>query len=824
MSRFKIFVIFLVYLNWSQAAVSQNVLDQTSVEEIIVTATSRETKLIDVPYNISTVSGDEIEERAIFDDSELLRNFAGVSTVDRGYRNAGTTSNIRMRGLNLDSAALQDFPVSAVASVSTYMDNTPVFANFLLRDLSRVEVLRGPQGTLYGSGALGGTIRFITNKPQLEELSGSVTFTGSSVNESDGIGKALDVVFNIPFGEKAALRFVGAGLDYPGLTDYVNIYETGDIPDGVGVDGSTGVPVPRDGYGYPSFITSPPIIKSVNDADSVKVEFLRTELLLSPTDKFQMSFKYASQDDGVGGRRQSSVGPRYVLNTSCTALLDPDCFTQSTYGDYENGAVMLEPSERQVSMSAFELSYDGDLFDIEFTGSQYDRRGSSTTDNTGFFAKLGTYTSPIAGYYNQTVGGIWSQPSRPYAPAQRQYTNGGSSVEIRLISEPGDKFDYILGYFSQDEDQYRGQQTFIKGVNQWKFFYWGVDYIVDPNEQDFDYAVKESVENSAIYGEMAFHLTDEFDVVVGYRRFDVEADASMNMAFKLYDVGPALANTSNEDDGGLAKLNLSYQPENRDQHFFFTWSEGYRRGGVNAVPTSGTFPEEPGWVPFQSDSSTNLEIGVKGKTSSDLFYNVSLYSVKWDDPQLYSPTPTYSYYSIINGEEAETSGFDFELSGSFGVFDFSLGYAYNETDLSKDLLSPANSPVMLAEAGSVLPGSPKHMLNANIAHTHYFNSGWGIVNRADLYSQSKTTNVLSDSSTQYAEFGGFEILNVSSTLFQDDRYATIFIKNLFNERGTTGAFTNAAFGPDPSQGFYGSDDREFFALPRTLGIAINIGF
>ena len=156
-----------------------------------------------------------------------------------------------MRGLNLDSAALQDFPVSAVASVSTYMDNTPVFANFLLRDLSRVEVLRGPQGTLYGSGALGGTIRFITNKPQLEELSGSVTFTGSSVNESDGIGKALDVVFNIPFGEKAALRFVGAGLDYPGLTDYVNIYETGDIPDGVGVDGSTGVPVPRDGYGYP---------------------------------------------------------------------------------------------------------------------------------------------------------------------------------------------------------------------------------------------------------------------------------------------------------------------------------------------------------------------------------------------------------------------------------------------------------------------------------------------------------------------------------------------------------------------------------------------
>ena len=113
---------------------SQNVNNGvTDVEEIVVTATSRESSLLDVPYNISTISGSDIEERAIQDTSELLRNFAGISTIDRGYRNAGTTNSARIRGLNVDSSALQDYPVSSVASVSTYVDKTPVFANFFIK-------------------------------------------------------------------------------------------------------------------------------------------------------------------------------------------------------------------------------------------------------------------------------------------------------------------------------------------------------------------------------------------------------------------------------------------------------------------------------------------------------------------------------------------------------------------------------------------------------------------------------------------------------------------------------------------------------------------
>jgi outer membrane receptor protein involved in Fe transport len=93
----------------------------------------------------------------------------------------GRKRHPRIRGLNVDSAALGDYAVSAIATVSTYVDDTPIYVNFLLKDIQRVEVLRGPQGTLYGSGALGGTVRYVMNQPELGEFSGTVGGSLSSV-------------------------------------------------------------------------------------------------------------------------------------------------------------------------------------------------------------------------------------------------------------------------------------------------------------------------------------------------------------------------------------------------------------------------------------------------------------------------------------------------------------------------------------------------------------------------------------------------------------------------------------------------------------------
>lgn len=821
----KFFFVFLL-TNFSINISSQDKeKDQEGIEEVVVTATSRESSILDVPYNISTISGSDIKERNILDNEELLRNFVGISSIDRGYRNAGTTSNIRIRGLNVDSSALQDYPVSAVASVSTYVDKTPVFANFLLRDLKRVEVLRGPQGTLYGSGSLGGTIRYITNDPVIGSFEGSISYTGSSVNGSDSIGNAFDVILNIPIGQKIAYRAVVSELDYPGITDYVNVFEVTDVPGNFYADQSFGIPVSRDGYDYPNYYTSPPKIKTVKDADNVEISFLRHKLLIDISDRVELVLSSASQDDNVGGRRQASTGTKYILNSNCVSLLDSDCYSSSTYGEYENGALMLEPSERKVSLQAAELTFDANSFDLIISQSKHKKSGSSITDNTGYFSGIGTFTSSIAAYYSDPfgVGGYFSKPSRPYAPAHRQYSNNADTLEIKLVSEIADDFDYIIGYFKQDESQTRNQQTYIKGVNLWRSFYNLGDFIVDTQEQDFDYYVAETISNEAYFGEITFHFSEKLDGTFGFRKFKTNAQANMNMSFKLYDVGPALDASKNIDEGTLTKLNLAYQA-NDYQNYFFTVSDGFRRGGVNAVPTEGTFVEERGWVPFKSDSVKNIETGVKGFLENGTYYNISFYNISWDDPQLNTSTPIYGYYAVINGGEAQTSGMDIEVSGSFNELEWNFGYAYNDTELTDDLYTPASNPVLYASSGAQLPGSPEHSLNINLAHTTYLNSGLGLVNRLDAYYQSETRNYIGEDSLYDADFDGFQIVNASSTLFNDNGYISVFIKNIFDERGVTGAFLNPSFGPQPDQGFYGSNNREFFALPRTVGLSINRSF
>ena len=148
-----------------------------------MTAQHRNENIMDIPYNISAVSGQTIADNNVLNTAELMRSIPGVSVVDRGDRNSNVVSGIRIRGLNVDSSALGDYSVPAAATVSTYVNDTPIFANFLLTDINRVEVLKGPQGTLYGSGSLGGTARYILDAPELGKLDGEISATGSKGGE-----------------------------------------------------------------------------------------------------------------------------------------------------------------------------------------------------------------------------------------------------------------------------------------------------------------------------------------------------------------------------------------------------------------------------------------------------------------------------------------------------------------------------------------------------------------------------------------------------------------------------------------------------------------
>jgi iron complex outermembrane receptor protein len=175
-----------------------------ALQEVTVTATRRVQTLEAVPYSLSVISADQINASGATDIATLATQVPGLSMYDYGARFAGATAPI-IRGINATGSPARGFRTFEQDPVGTYIGNSPIDGYFQLDDLKRVEVLRGPQGTLYGAGALGGALRLIPSSPELNTLSGSIEASGSKLAHSDGTGYALKGMGNIPLGETLPL-------------------------------------------------------------------------------------------------------------------------------------------------------------------------------------------------------------------------------------------------------------------------------------------------------------------------------------------------------------------------------------------------------------------------------------------------------------------------------------------------------------------------------------------------------------------------------------------------------------------------------------------
>jgi iron complex outermembrane receptor protein len=750
----------------------------TTVGEIVVTATRREQSVLDVPYNISAVSGAAIEDAKVADNAELMRGIPGVAVVDRGYRNAGVVNNVLIRGLNVDSNALGDYAVSSVAPVSTYLNDTPVFAGFLLKDLDRVEVLRGPQGTLYGSGSLGGTVRYITRAPRLGVFSGAANITSSSVEGSDSIGWAGDFTINVPLGETLALRATVSRLDYPGLTDYVNLY----------VLDNTGAPAAPGGILAPTASYT-----SRKDADTVEVWFGRVALRWAPGDRFDATLTYSSQSDEVGGRRQVTRGVDGYGNA---------------YGEYENGSVQLEPSSRDVSLLGLEMNVDLGFATLTSSTSHYLHEGDSISENTGFYAQSGF----LSFYYNYP---------RPMASAVRSYSDEATIQEVRLVSKAGGPFDYVIGAYYNDDTLDSAQDSYLRGFKRWWDLWSGFPAAVS-SDRDFLYRRHEEFTDKAVFGELTWHATDALALTGGVRWFENEAVNTTFIDVPLYTSlsQPVTAVFRSSESKALFKGNLSWAFSD-DGLFYATVSEGYRRGGSNAVPLAGNFAEDPRWQIYKSDSVVNYEAGVKGRWGS-FVYDAAVFYVDWDDIQLNTATPNWGFYVVQNGGKARTYGLETSLDGRpTDSLHYTVGYTYTNAALSDDLVSPLGT--VLATDGSQLPGTPEHAVNLSMDYTWRLSDDLSVVARASGYYQSETRNALGGPKFN-TRLDGFQIWNASATVAKGDWAATLFVKNLFNEDGVTGEFTEAYMGTRPAVGYYGNASKEFISLPRTIGLSLDYSF
>ena len=738
------------------------IVNAQEVEEIIVTATRRTQSVQEIPYNISVFSGADLENTGLINGDDLLRQIPGVFVNNVGGR-THVNSNVSIRGIMannpLDNTLVQNL---TEAPVSIYIGDTPILLNLKLTDIDHVEVLRGPQGTLYGSGAVGGTVRYILNKPDLEKFSASISARTSISEDSDELNYGGDIVVNVPLSDKFALRVVGGGEDLGGFVDARGLYVQ---------DFENGPPTPSG-----DFLTSGPIIaptrEDTNDLDNW---YIRGMLYGKLTDKVSVLLTYIHHEDTWYDDSYrfisdiaSSDGPRNVHEI-------PVIFNSDSPSEFEANLVSLEAT---VDMGFATLTSS-----TAYTKSEID----TNIDSTGLYANLEALFGTYFGYPRILV-------NSPVTANDKVFTQ-----ELRLVSQGDSKIDWILGGFYKDQSRLSDFHDDLLGFNDW-LIAGGLDFLtpVDPSYNDvpFEFVRPVEFEDIAVFGELSYHITDAWQVTGGVRVFwqDFFQDATIRFPYCSFYcandgvdlLGSTQQSSSDSTNDFIFKINTSY--DFHDDHMaYFTFSQGFRHGGANGFPTVGPFAVDASLIPYDADEIDNWEVGLKGNLADGkVSYTLSLFREDWDKIQLDAYFGPLLTQSVLNGESARSQGLELEMKASPSEnLGLNFSYSYIDAEL-RDSTVLADTPVF---KGDALPGVSKHAFSIFADYTMPLTNGSKLLFHADGSYRTDFETMFNSSHANYAKLDGFEVINLALNWSMDKYNVGLYVNNLTNEEGMTATTT-----------------------------------
>ena len=771
---------------------SGSVLAQNSdgrLEEIIVTAAKRSQSVLDVPYNISALGGTQLKDAGVTDTNALIRMVPGLNTFDDGARGSGTRNNYTLRGLNAEGASNQDDnPKIAQATVSTYVGETPVFFPLKLVDLERVEVLRGPQGTLYGSGSVGGTIRFIPKVADYDAFSFDVTGQVSTTEESDDTGFDGHVTINAPLSENSAIRFTAGREHVAGFIDAAGrVEQTGSRLN----PGSVVLANPDDILGSP--VVPAAIVRDSNDAD---ITHARANFRFSPTDLIDISLSYHYQETEANDRNEDNTrfgsGEEYVNYTA--------------FGSEQDSEFNLISADIEVDLGFAILTSATGFTDIETTAVS----GSSS------------------GFLVQNLPAYYFGFPRLFSPILRNESRETLTQEVRLVSQSEGNLQWVAGAFYSDSDLDFSLVQDLPGINDYANAYFGLSPALNFTDTLARGSTQQSFKDKALFGELTYNISDAWQITGGARIFDQELTgnsgvplpfASRTTEFFYYGSASndfllgGFVPTTNTSDGQIFKVNSSYR-FNDSTLGFFTWAQGFRAGGANQLPETDPFGNNnTSFLRFDADDADSYEIGVKGSLSSDINYSTTLFYVDWANFQTTLSSP-FGISFVDNVPGATSTGLEFEANGYLGqntAFNFS--YAWTDAVVSDPFQVALDDPSTTVKKGTRLPGSPEHSLFAGITHTQNLSSS-SLVYQANLAYQGETfssfgdfANVVTDN---FIEFDSYTVWNASLKWEKDQYSVTLFGNNLTNERGSSLGVVEEFLGP--------RDQARGVITPRTIGL------
>lgn len=765
--------------------------ETASSDEIVVTATRRSISLQTAPINISAVSAATLKDNRLDDVGDLGLYTPGLTVPDTGPR---TANSIVMRGITSGGPGGSN----RSTAVGVYLGEIPLYVDFKLLDINRVETLLGPQGTLYGLGTLSGAIRYIPNRPNFSDIQIEAHARVYDVAHSDGIGTVVDATVNLPIvRDKIALRVTGGLYDDPGFIDSPFLVR------------QLGKSLPQPDFNDPAAVAANLRRgKDLNDEQSVA---LRAQLAfdfgwLRPT------FSYIRQSTETHGTQTNGgFGARYTLNRNGVAFPDGQCVFANCRGvlgtgKYENGQRVEQPSRRTLDLFAAEIEADiGDIAQLVSATAYSKQHLYSQSDITDLLLDL-DYDYEL---FPEFAGNTTSD-SDP-----KQFNQ-----ELRLVSAHGGPINWIIGGFYNHFKQYTFSAERIPGFPEFAAanstgrgslygtFYQG---LVRPDGLEYISFTDTDTKEYAGFGEVTWHITSKFQLTGGLRYYKYKAfiagatDTPLTSGgrrrtpYPLIQFDPArIRSGSTSNDGFVYKANASY--EISDQFFVYaTYSTGYRIGGVNRVapciiplPAGQNVCALPNELSFGPDETKNYEVGVRFNLLDRMLRGtVSLYNVDWSNLQLASQTKNGAVGIITNAGGARSRGVETSLDLNLGRLRLNGNYTYLDAKLTKDapgLIGGISAPVDVAGAGDAfkgdrLPGTSRHSGSITASYTvpmaddGELSLVWSTAARSNTYS---TTGLRG-----YGEvIPGYSTSRASLTYRKDKWEASIFANNVFDKYAT----------------------------------------
>jgi len=817
------------------------IADDNALQEVVVTASRRSVSAQDLPISITAITGDTLEQAGIQDISGLAHSVAGVNYTDKGPFGGVNGSTLIIRGLNSEATAGQLALASPVVPpVATYVDETPLFVNLRLQDLDHVEILRGPQGTLYGSGSLGGTIRFVQNAPDPTGFDAKGEVGLSKTEHTHALNEDISGMVNLPLSDTFAVRLNASWTDEAGFINQPNLYV---------LDGS-GVPVATD----PSHpLTSAPEKYSQNGVNSYEYRSARVSALWKPSDEFKAQLSYYYQVASAGGFP-------YVATSSLAynqPIASTNPYPQQMYNSPVPAGVdtlssatnSLENTKDKVDLVALTLEYDMGFATMTSSSSFAHHNNQTNSDLTALYTNF-FFWQP---YYGNNP--------RSFVQGHDQLDDKPWSEEIRLASKTGGRFDWVGGLFFKNQTTIIREHEFYPGYDD--FFnnclaagnspysgvgpatpcgfgeYFDVAPLVNgvptvvpssggagiPLVKDQTYIgdFETHFKDLAVFGELTWHITSAWSLTGGTRVFKQTLTQAQQTGL-LFD-GPAYAaNESGSDQWrrALWKLNTSYELD-KSNLIYATWSQGFRRGGVNALPpgepaidprTNLPYVTNPGLFKLQPDTADNYEMGLKGTFDDRFRYSAAIYDIEWHNIQEGVQLTPLVLPAALNIGEALSRGLELEFFANITKhLSGQLGYTYDQTRLKSlnPLFQYPDVSVPPPTIGTPLPGTPKSSLALGLEYRQPA-AGGDLRFAVNGHYQSAVVPALSATVPTAA---GFTILDTRATFTLSHWAATVYVNNLADRLGIT-SYT------DPS--IFGNRSQAVVSTPRTVGVTLGYSF